>query len=318
MVSRRVVSLLSFAVGLALTLSYAASEGDRSFSTAGAPRQVTTAPDPSRDLVYVCPMDPDVRSHAPGVCPRCGMKLTGNIPDPVEFHLDLTVTPEPPQAGQPASLEFVVHDPWKDRTVKNFIVIHEKLFHAFVVSQDLEFFMHGHPMQTADGAFHYPIVFPKAGMFRILGDFYPDGATPQLIAKTIVVPGTPPSPVTLDRDYSTKTGENLRASFATIPTQPVAGGRTQMRFTIDPGDGFEKYLGAWSHMLAASDDLIDLMHRHPFLADGGPQVEFEVNFPRARVYRVWVQFQRRGVLNTVHFDVPVKQQEEAALAATAK
>ena len=26
-------------------------------------------------LDYVCPMDPDVRSDKPGVCPRCGMTL---------------------------------------------------------------------------------------------------------------------------------------------------------------------------------------------------------------------------------------------------
>jgi hypothetical protein len=34
---------------------------------------------------------------------------------------------------------------------------------------------------------------------------------------------------------------------------------------------------------------------------------FNVIFPRARTYRVWVQFQRKGVVNTAHFDIPVKQ-----------
>ncbi len=58
-------------------------------------------------------------------------------------------------------------------------------------------------------------------------------------------------------------------------------------------------------MLAASDDLIDLIHEHPFLADGGSQIQFNVIFPRARTYRMWVQFQRQGVVNTAHFDVPV-------------
>ena len=62
-------------------------------------------------------------------------------------------------------------------------------------------------------------------------------------------------------------------------------------------------------MLAASDDLIDMMHQHPFIADGGPQVEFRVVFPRPRTYRMWVQFQRNGVVNTVHFDVPVTKLE---------
>ena len=58
---------------------------------------------------------------------------------------------------------------------------------------------------------------------------------------------------------------------------------------------------------AASDDLIDMMHSHPFIADGGPQIQFNLVFPRARTYRVWVQFQRKGVVNTAHFDVPVKE-----------
>lgn len=274
-----------------------------------ATAQQRATPDPSKDPVYVCPMDPDVRSHSPGVCSRCGMKLAAGIPDPVAFHLDLSIIPQPPKAGQPATMTFGVHDPWKDRPVKNFLVIHEKLFHAFVVSQDLEFFEHGHPIQTDDGTFQYRVVFPKSGMFRVLGDFFPDGATPQLITKTVFVPGQAPAAAKIARDYSTKAAENLHVSLETIPAQPTAGTRTQVRFTIDPGDGFEKYLGAWAHMLAASDDLIDMMHQHPFIADGGPQVEFRVVFPRPRTYRMWVQFQRNGVVNTVHFDVPVTKLE---------
>jgi hypothetical protein len=49
-------------------------------------------------------------------------------------------------------------------------------------------------------------------------------------------------------------------------------------------------------MLAASDDLIDLLHEHPFAAGNG-KIEFDLTFPRARTYRVWVQFQRDGVVN---------------------
>jgi len=42
-------------------------------------------------------------------------------------------------------LTFGVTDPWKGNPVTKFAVIHEKLFHAFIVSEDLEFFAHGHP-----------------------------------------------------------------------------------------------------------------------------------------------------------------------------
>jgi len=40
-------------------------------------------------------------------------------------------------------------------------------------------------------------------------------------------------------------------------------------------------------------------------SSGGPSIEFELEFPRARVYRTWVQFQRKGVVNTVAISVPV-------------
>lgn len=271
--------------------------------------QNTAPPDPNAvedGRVYICPMDPDVRSHTPGDCSRCGMKLVAGLPDPVEYHLDLGVTPRPPKAGQMASLTFSIHDPWKNHPVKNFQVVHEKLFHMFVVSQDLQVFVHNHPTLGSDGNFHYDYAFPKPGMYRILGDFYPDGATPQLIAKTVIVPGASPRPAPLPRDYSTKTTENMQVELVTEPAQPITGMKTQMRFKVSPGDGIEKYLGAWGHMLAASDDLIDLVHQHPFIADGGPQIQFNMVFPRTRTYRVWVQFQRNGVVNTAHFDVPVQ------------
>ena len=259
-----------------------------------------------KNAVYACPMDPDVRSNGPGKCRRCGMSLVAGIPDPVEFHLDLTTAPSPPAENETTTLEFHVHDPWKDRPVQKFVTVHEKLFHAFVVSQDLTYFNHGHPVMRGDGVFALPIVLPKGGMFRVLGDFYPDGATPQLLTETLFVPGAAGPPVTLSRDYSTKSDRNMNVSLTMLPEQATAGNRTRMTFRIDPVDGFEKYLGAWGHMLAASDDLIDMIHLHPIRADGA-DVQFDVVFPRPHGYRVWVQFQRSGVVNTVHFDVPVEE-----------
>lgn len=261
----------------------------------------------AQDKVYVCPMDPDVRSSKEGVCSRCGMKLVAGLPDPVEYPMDLTITPHRLTPGQKATLDFAVKDPWKGRPVTSFTIVHEKLFHMFVVSQDLQFFVHDHPVLQPDGNFLYTIAFPQPGMYRVLGDFYPDGATPQLITKTVIVPGAAPAPVKLARDYSAKDAANLQVSLTTDPPQPISGQKTQMYFRLNPADGLEKYLGAWAHMLAGSDDLIDLIHTHPLIADGGPQVQFSLVFPRARAYRVWVQFQRKGVVNTAHFDIPVNE-----------
>jgi hypothetical protein len=224
----------------------------------------------AQDTVFICPMDPDVRQHDPGTCPRCGMKLASGLPEPTEYHLDLTTTPRAIRPGAPVSLRFAVTDPWKHRPVSKFQVVHEKLFHMFVVSQDLEFFLHDHPVFAPDGQFHYDnLVLPQAGMYRVLSDFYPDAATPQLITKTLLVAGAAPGPM------ATLPVSNA-ATLRTVPDRPVAGMNTQLHFTLTPGDGLEKYLGTWAHMLVASDDLVDMIHLHPFIADGGPEIQFNV------------------------------------------
>jgi hypothetical protein len=272
----------------------------------------------AQDTVYVCPMDPDVRSSQPGFCPRCGMKLAAGLPEPVEYRMDMAVTPHLLRAGQKVKLGFTVRDPWKGLPVTRFQSLHERLFHLFVVSQDLQFFAHVHPAPHPGGTFTYETALPKPGMYRLLADFYPDGATPQLVAKTLIVPGAAPPVAALTRDYSPKDAENLHVELSTDPPQPIAGMKTLMFFRVSPADGFEPYLGAWGHMLAASSDLIDLMHTHQFLTNGPVVqvnvvhfnvVQFNVEFPRAGTYRVWVQFQRKGVVNTARFDVPVTRLE---------
>src|SRR5262249_25084799 len=147
---------------------------------------------------------------------------------------------------------------------------------------------------------------PKPGLYRVLSDFYPTGGTPQLIIKTIVVPGASITPGTrLQPDLTPKNSDNTQVSLTLQPPQVVAGKKTQLFFDLDPGDGLELYLGAWAHMLVASGDLVEMIHDHPLLVDGSSKMQFNVIFPRPGVYRLWVQFQRKGIVNTVVFNIPV-------------
>ncbi len=233
------------------------------------------------------------------------MTLVAGIPQPVEFPMDLEVTPKPVKVGQKQTLTFTVHDPENDKQVEHYQIVHEKLFHMFAVSADLDFFLHVHPQYGDDHKFRYETVFPRPGLYRILGDFYPEGATPQLNAKSVIVPGTPMSVPKLKKDYSPKQMTNMKVNITTYPTEPIAGIETRIFLHLEESEGMELYLGAWAHMLAASDDLIDLIHSHPFVADGGPELQFNVFFAREHVYRVWFQFQKKGVVNTAYFDIPV-------------
>ena len=262
-------------------------------------------------------MDADQRSDKPGTCPRCGMKLVLGIPDQVEYPLDLTTKPAIIQPGQKVQLKFAIRDPKTQAVVTHFEVVHEKLFHMFILSSDLTYFLHEHPIPQPDGTFLFDEVFPKPGMYRVVADVYPKGGTPQLIARTVFVEGGPNEPVNLGDavlkpDMDVQHGANTDASVEFVPPVPIAGTKTIMYVRRNTADGNEKWLGAWAHMLIASDDMVDLIHEHPFIADGGTQMQFNLIFPRAKTYRIWVQYQRKGVLNTVAFNVPVVDLEHAS------
>ncbi len=260
-------------------------------------------------IQFVCPMDPEVRSAEPGKCPKCGMKLEPGIREQVEYPLHLRVTPKQIPAGRNLELAFHVTEPKSGKTVTRFETVHEKLFHLFIVSQDLEYFAHVHPEPHHDGVFRLRTMLPRAGTYRLLGDYYPRGGTPQLEPITITTEGdiAPLAPVKLQPDLAPKQGENLEVELATDPPRPIAGKKTLLFFKVKPVEGFEPYIGAWGHLLAVSDDLIDVIHTHPSIADGGANVQFDLYFPREAVYRIWVQFQRLGKVNTLVFTIPVSR-----------
>jgi hypothetical protein len=256
-------------------------------------------------IEFVCPMDPDVRSAAPGKCRKCGMPLVAGIPEPREYRVRLE-TPALIRPAQPVELTFRILEPDSNRVVTRFDLVHEKYFHLFIVSRDLTHFAHEHPEPRPGGAFVIRTAFPKSGEYRLLSDFYPTGATPQIIGRTVIIPGPPQRPQ-LAPDLAPKETANLRVQLRTEPTQALAGLKTMLFFDLQPDAGLEPYLGAWGHMLVASADLIDMIHSHPAFDEGGSAIQFNVIFPRPGMHRVWVQFQRRGMVNTAAFNVAVSE-----------
>ncbi len=221
------------------------------------------------------------------------MKLVAGIPDPVEFPVHVDVLPRAPRGGDEVTLRFRI------AKKPHLQLIHEKLFHLFLVSGDLRFFAHEHPVEQKDGSFLWRGRLPFSGEYRLLCDFYPEGGTPQMIARTLILgtPSAPPLPMP---------PSNLQVKLRTEPEQPIAGQKTLLFFDLQPAGGLEPYLGAWGHMLAASSDLIDMIHTHPAFDEAGPTVQFNLIFPRAGLHKIWVQFQRNGLVNTQVFDVAVK------------
>jgi hypothetical protein len=272
---------------------------------AALPSQIASPPkDDTTNKDWMCPMDPDVRADKAGLCPRCGMKLVLKIPERVEYPMEVTCKPELALPGEPIELTFRVLNPDTGKTVSDFAIVHEKLIHLFVVSENLEFFAHVHPVPQKDGSFTLSMELPYGGMYRLMADYYPASSVPQLSVATLFLKGQAPPPKLAAAEGPCK-ATNLTATLRTEPQELLAGLESRLTFSLSPAENLQPYLGAWGHMLAASSDLIDLLHIHPFLVKGG-DIQFNIIFPRPGLYRIWTQFQREGQVNLVVFTVPVK------------
>jgi hypothetical protein len=238
------------------------------------------------------------------------MALISKILEPSEYPVEFSFTPPSIPAGEPLTIDIRSFDPATGALIKNYEIVHEKPIHLFILSSDLEYFAHEHPVMVPGGIFRHHTTLPKPGVYKMFADFYPLNGTPQLVPKIVSTQGFRKSIdetfVRPARDIAPKESVNLKVNLSLDPVEPIPAKKTLLFIDLQPEDGLEPYLGAWGHMLIESADLIDTIHAHPSVADGGPKMQFDIFFPREAFYRVWIQFQRLGKVNTVAFTIPVK------------
>jgi hypothetical protein len=265
-------------------------------------------------------MHPNVRGNSGDRCRICHMPLVlAPPPNYAPYHLSIETNPHAPRAGQPTRIRLRITEPRSDRPAKDFEMVHERLLHLFILSQDLQQFAHVHPSQQKDGSFVYDAVLASAGAYRLIADFLPVGGSPQLIQRTIVTSGYTGSLMPgarLAADVSDKLVDDVRVKLSMPP--PVGGREQLLTFEfVDAGSGapisdLQPYLGAVGHLLLVSADFESVAHSHPVAdmsAAVGPTIVFQAMFPRAGMYRLWVQFQRHDRVLVASFNVSVRARE---------
>ena len=274
---------------------------------------------------YSCPMHPEIRTSAPGTCPKCAMALvpvTPAVPD--DFDLRVECSPKAPKPNEKIRLRFSVFNPKTQEKVKFFYMTHDKLFHLFIVSQDMTEFQHIHPTLEKDGTFTIDTVLPIAGNYKIYSDFYPHEGAPQVLQQNIATAGSTKDLMAglpqLKPDTSlTRVTDGMKIALTLEPQDIIAGQPVALKYHLtdaqsgQPIRDLVPYLGAWGHTLILSEDQSDYVHSHPeeMVPDapdksklrGGPDATFNAFFPKPGNYRIWSQFQRGDTLTTVSFTV---------------
>ena len=292
---------------------------------------------PEAEIAWVCPMHLDYTRDGMGQCPRCGMALVRAAPfDVRDYDLEFRTVPAVVRAGQQASLRFQMFHPGTGEQVKKFEVVHEKEFHLFLISQDMELFQHIHPEMQPDGTWAIDATFPKPGYYKVLSDFMPSGGSSQFIARPLVTANyegdlAENSAHLVPDTKLTKTVDDLTAKIAYDPSECIVGLYCHLNFELTdaitgrPVTDLQTYLGAFGHTLIMSEDMSEYVHSHPldilaqpnddggppqFLippgADlealrGGPTVTFEGLMPKPGRYRAWTQFRRHDKIHTFAF-----------------
>lgn len=261
--------------------------------------------------IYQCPMkcEGDKTYEKPGECPKCNMHLK-QITDE-KFSVEVTPS-KGLKPGVETTLKFHLKDP-AGKTVKNLQVVHEKILHLLMASEDLSWYAHEHPEIGADGTFTLKWAFPRPGKYVLYHDFTPEGVGMQVVPVDIMVDGTPPARVALRADGDTpKTVDGFTVQFKT-DGKLAAETEEELTFSLSkdgkPVTDLEPYLGAMGHLVIISQDLKEFVHSHPLeegpSASKGPNVVFHAHFPAAGLYKGWGQFQHKGKIITVPFTFEV-------------
>ncbi|HET7218900.1 MAG TPA: heavy metal-binding domain-containing protein [Vicinamibacterales bacterium] len=272
--------------------------------------------DVDRPDAFWCPMHPDIRSPVSAACPICGMALVAIPPPRVgEYRLDVTLTPRP--GGGASGAKLAVRDPDSNEIVTAFHQVHERPFHLFVISRDLERFAHLHPAAAADGSFDLRDELDP-GVYIFLADFVPAGGTSQLVHRAVVTPGysgplfAPPPEIPPLASEQVASGLRIRLDAVRLTPRRAS----QLVFTIadavsgQPVVDLEPYLGAAGHLLVVNADLTAAIHGHPEGAiTRGPSVTFDPMLPAPGRYKLWLQVQRRGTVITAPFVIDVREIE---------
>ena len=184
---------------------------------------------------------------------------------------------------------------------------HEKDLHLIVVRRDLTGFQHVHPtLDRSTGTWSVDARLTP-GVWRVVADLAPAGSDPITLADDVSVAGdfTPAALPADDRTARIATDAGTYTVTLEGDTAPGASTVLTTRVELDgePVTDLEPYLGAHGHLVAMRAGDLGYLHVHPEEGPAGPGIDFATAFPEPATYRLFLDFQHRGVVHTAAFTV---------------
>ncbi len=197
------------------------------------------------------------------------------------------------------------------KAISDFETFQEKPMHLIVVSDDLRFFQHVHPTHKGNGHFEVNPDFPSSGSYTLFSDYKPVGQKEQVSAQKITIPGNVPLPTELEKFSNTKILADTKVSLK-LPEKTLKAGK-EVKISFDLQElkqnqaikDLQPYLGEKGHLVIVKSSSplteVDYIHAHALKESKDGQIHFISSFPSQGTYKVWLQFNRNGKVNTADF-----------------
>jgi hypothetical protein len=216
--------------------------------------------------------------------------------------------------NQPVSLVIDIQDD-AGKAINKFDSFQEKLMHLIVVRDDLQSFTHLHPDYKGNGRFNVSSSFPSPGSYTLISDYKPSGQKETVSLMNLTIPGSVPLPKNLEKYEKSKVSSNTKVNLNFSQENIKAGQEVTLKFDLkeasnnQPIKDLQPYLGEKGHLVVIKSSsplaVSDYIHAHALKDTPDGQVHFITSFPQTGTYKLWVQFNRNGKINTADFWVNV-------------
>lgn len=190
-----------------------------------------------------------------------------------------------------------------DEVVTDFVVRHEKPLHLIAVTTDFLSFEHLHPTMTPTGTWSVSAPF-RPGTWRLYADFQRPGAEPTVLSQELAVAGSYGVNELVGSEQERRAVTEDGRYTVDLAGDLTVGG-ADLGFTIRGPEGpitdLDPYLGAYGHMVVIRESDLQYLHVHPDEGPAGPQITFGTEVPSTGRYRLYLDFQHAGKVQTAAF-----------------
>lgn len=182
--------------------------------------------------------------------------------------------------------------------------LHERKVHLIIVSDDLEYFTHIHPVELNNGDYEVEFVLPSGGKYKLFAEYKPEGYDKITDEFDFVVSGKSKNEKIYESIRTAYQGNDFSVRLLNAENLTAGEDQTLIAEFYKNGkklniNSLENYLGEKAHAVMVSIRDKKFMHVHPMVMN--EELNLHINFSEDDYYKLWLQFKIDEKVYTADF-----------------